>query len=310
MSKSIQQPVELQAQAIEVGEIQNRINQIEGDIKALQVEHGKVLRGGHDIFQPGLPLDFVKKVTRDYPTDATTKAAADFELEHIRPLRQQLADLKAKLSAEQVVLGQLRVEFKVDNAERLLEQTIERLAEAASDLSNAKAHHASLEQRLSAARMGLLEADRLKTEHSVAAAQALLDGLDVPVLALPPLEEVGPLQSALTLSRERVSSLGDDWATVNAEVQHLKGLISNRKVTEFMTQLKAQASEAGVDLKAVRDKLVDEVGKTLLHLMDADELARLRFEVSTLRPEAEKLRADVKTLQNGITKLAEQRRYA
>jgi hypothetical protein len=44
--------------------------------------------------------------------------------------------------------------------------------------------------------------------------------------------------------------------------------------------------------------------------MDADENFRLRHELSTLRPEAEKLRGDVKILQNGITKLAEQRRYA
>jgi len=309
MSKSTIQPtVELAAQSLEVGEIQNRITQVEASIKPLQHEVTKIRNGGHDIFQFGLPVDFVKKVTRDFPTDATLKLAAAFELEHIKPLREQLAELKTRLSAEQVTLGQLRVEFKSANAERLLEQTIERLAEAASAVTDAKAHHASLEQRLSAARMGLLEAGRLKTEHSAAAAQALLDGLDVPVLALPPLEEVGPLQSALALSKAKISSLGDAWSSINSEVQHLKGLISNRKVNDFVVEVKAQAAAAGVDLKAVRDKLTDAVGPSLMHQMDADELARLRHEVSTLRPENAQLKADKATLQNGI--LQASKKYA
>jgi hypothetical protein len=310
MSKSIQPPVEIQAQAIEVQELQTRIAETESQIKTLQHEHGKVLRGGYDIFQHGLPVDFVKKVSRDYPTPETTKSAAAFELQNIKPLLQKLADLKAKLSAEQVVLGQLRVEFKANNAEQLLTQAMERLQAAGAAVSDAKAHHASLEQRLSAARMGLLEADRLKTEHSAAAARAIVDGLDAPVLTLPQTEEVKPLEGALALSRDKVNSMNNDWTSINSEVNHLRGIISNRKLVEFMTQLKAKAAAAGVRLEQVRDKLVDEVGPSVTQLMDADENFRLRHELSTLRPEAEKLRGDVKILQNGITKLAEQRRYA
>jgi hypothetical protein len=307
MSKSIKPPVELAAQSLEVQDLQSRITETESKIKTLESEHGKILRGGYDIFQPGLPIDLVKKVSRDFPTDATTKAAAAFEVESIKPLRQELTDLKSKLSAEEVALGQLRVEFKNNHAPQLLAQAMARLAEAAADVTAAKAHHANLEQRLSAARMGMLEADRLKTEHSAAAARAIVDGLDAPVLTLPEVEDIKPLEGALTLSRERVKGLSEVWSSINHEANHLRGLISNRKVAEFMTELKAMAAAQGVRLEGVRDELIRLTGPSLMHQLDADELHRLRHEVAAMRPELDKLRQDNRVLQDGVQQLTARR---
>ena len=307
LKPSLKQPVELAAQNIEVQETRNRIKETESKISALTTEHGKVLRGGYDIFQPGLPLDFVKKVSRDFPTPETTKAAAQFELENIKPLRQELKDLKAKLSAEELALGQLRSEFKANNADKLLTQTIVRLDGAAADVTAAKAHHAALEQRLSTARMGMLEVDRIKTEHSAAAARAIVDGLDAPVLTLPEVEDIKPLEGALTLSRERVKGLSEVWSSINHEANHLRGLISNRKVAEFMTELKAMAAAQGVRLEGVRDELIRLTGPSLMHQLDADELHRLRHEVAAMRPELDKLRQDNRVLQDGVQQLTARR---
>lgn len=309
MAKTIQAPVELAAQTIEVQEIRNRITETESKISALTTEHGKVLRGGYDIFQPGLPIDLVKKVSRDFPTPETQKQAAAFELEHIRPLRQQLTDLKAKLNAEELALGQLRVEFKSNNADQLLAQAIVRLDGATADLSAAKAHHANLEQRLTTARMIVLENERQQAAHDAVLAQALADGTEPPTKPEPQtVDSVTALQTALNLSKAKVTALNESWSAISRESNHLKGLISNRKVNDFMVELEVMAAAQGVDLKAVRDKLTDVVGPTLMHLMDGDELASLRHEVSTLRPENAKLKADVARLQDGI--LQASKKYA
>jgi hypothetical protein len=308
MSKSIQPPVEIQAQRLEVTELQTRITQVEDQIKALTLEHGRIRLGGHDIHQRGLPIEFLRKVMRDYPTAETTKLADAFELERLAPLRQELAALKQRLSHEQVVFGQLKAEFVVDNAAVLLAQAVDRLADAGVKLNDAKAHHASLEQRLASARMAVLENERLQAAHDGAVAQALADGKELP--AKPEVQfvdDVKALQTALSLSRDKVKALGDEWSQIDGEVRNLRGVISSRKLTEFMTSIKAQAASAGVRIESVRDELIRLTGPSLMHQMDSDELHRLRHELSTLRPEVDKLRQDNRVLQDGIQQLTTRR---
>ena len=44
-----------------------------------------------------------------------------------------------------------------------------------------------------------------------------------------------------------------------------------------------------------------------MHQLDADELHRLRHELSTLRPEVDKLRSDKAVLQDGVRQLTARR---
>jgi predicted nucleic acid-binding Zn-ribbon protein len=146
--------------------------------------------------------------------------------------------------------------------------------------------------------------------HLLRKSVAISEGLDVPAMTLPQFEDVKPLEGALALSREKVKGLNETLDSILTHIRSIETRISNRKLGEFMTQLKAMAAAQGVKLAQVRDKLIESEGAALASLMDGDELARLRHEVSTLRPENAQLKADKATLQNGITKLTEQRRYA
>ena len=309
MKKStLKQPVELAAQTIEVGELQTRIADIEAKLKTLSLEHSQIRLGGHDIHQRGLPVEFLRKVMRDYPTDETQKMADAFEVEQLAPLRKELTNLKARLSAEELALGQLQTEFRADNIETLLAQAADRLAAAGVKLGEAKAHHRALEERLQAARMAQLENERLQAAHDAAVAQALADGTEPPAKPeTQTVDDVKALQTALTLSRDKLKTLADDWSQIDVEARNLKGVISNRKLTEFMATLRAQAEEQGLRLESVRDELIRFTGPSLMHQLDADELHRLRHEVSTLRPEVDKLRQDNAILQNGVQQLTARR---
>jgi hypothetical protein len=301
--KKLKPSVEVQAQSLEVVDLQTRITQIETQLKTLSLEHSKIKLGGHDIHQQALPVEFLQKVMRDWPTVETKKMADAFEVEQLAPLRKELTNLKARLSTEQVTLGQLRVDFEDANAPQLLSQANERRAEASAALAEAKAHHTTLEKRLNAARMGLLEVDRIKTEYSAAAALAISEGLDVPAMTLPQFEDVKPLEGALALSREKVKGLNETLDSILTHIRSIETRISNRKLGEFMTQLKTTAAAQGVRLEQVRDRLIQDVGPSVSALMDADEVFRLRHELNTLRPEVDKLRQDNRVLQDGITKL-------
>ena len=308
LKPSLKQPVEIQAQSLEVQGLQTSITQIETQLKALTLEHGRIRLGNHDIHAKGLPVEFLQKVMRDYPTAETTKLAAAFEGEQLAPLRQELAALKQRLSHEQSTLEQLRSEFKADNTEALLALAADRLAAAGVKLGEAKAHHASLEQRLSAARMGMLEADRLQAAHDAAVAQALADGTEPPAKPeTQTVDSITALQTALTLSRDKVKTLGDEWGQIDGEVRNLKGVISSRKLTEFMATLKTTAAAQGVRLEGVRDELIRLTGPSLMHQLDADELHRLRHEVAAMRPELDQLRSDKAILQDGLGRLTSRR---
>jgi hypothetical protein len=117
------------------------------------------------------------------------------------------------------------------------------------------------------------------------------------------VDDVKALQTALSLSAAKMKALGDEWYLIDGEVRNLKGTISSRKLTEFMDSIKAQAGEQGFRLESIRDELTRLTGPSLMHQMDADELHRLRHELSALKPEVVQLRQDNRVLQDGITKL-------
>lgn len=283
---------------------------IQGTIKS-ETKAAEIARDGFDRSDVKNGVLLPELARHGVPADRQ-QAFNDFQRGRLDDLHDARKDIELALAEARSQWMTLHNKFRSEHAESLQVEAAQHVRDLGEKISNRQQHQRDLRQKIASITQSTAKRAALQADHDAACALAIAQGTaapEAPQLPELPVETVAQLEGAIKLLDLQIDELRQNQQRSAAEAKALQNLVDRRKVDEFTAMIVAEAKAQGLRLGDVRDKLVEIAGPTVSAQVDASDAAAYRRELATLRPEVERLRANVATLQDGITKLTS-RQYA